>query len=109
VRGVDKHAPFHAVTTLESQLDAFLTERRFQTILLIGFAALAALIAPTGIYGLVAYTIAMRTRDIGIRMAAGASAGTIFGMFVPEGLKLSRGGLAVGVIGTLCIGRAALL
>jgi ABC-type antimicrobial peptide transport system permease subunit len=87
VRGVDKHAPFYAVTTLESQLDAFLTERRFQTILLIGFAALAALIAATGIYGLVAYTIAMRTRDIGIRMAAGASAGTIFGMFVREGLS----------------------
>jgi putative ABC transport system permease protein len=106
VRRVDKYAPVYGVTTLEAQLGDFLTERRFQTSLLIGFAAVAMLMAAIGIYGLIQYSIAMRTHEIGIRIAVGAQAGEIFRMVVGEGLKLSLIGLGLGLVGALWLGRA---
>ena len=78
VRASTKYAPVYGVTTLENQIDAFLAERRFQTWLLIGFSVAATLIAAIGIYGLIQYSITMRTHEIGIRMAVGAQAGGDF-------------------------------
>jgi predicted permease len=106
VRRVEKYAPVYAVTTLENQLDAFLTERRFQTALLIGFSAAALLMAAIGIYGLIQYSTATRTHEIGIRMAVGAEACEIFRMIIYEGLKLSLIGLVIGLAGALWLGRA---
>lgn len=106
VRRVEKYAPMYGVTTLENQLGAFLTERRFQTSLLTGFSIVALLMAAIGIYGLIQYSIATRTHEIGIRMAVGASAGEIFRMIIGEGLKLSLTGLALGLAGALWLGRA---
>jgi len=106
VRRVEKYAPVNGVTTLESQLGAFLTERHFQTSLLIGFSVVAMLMAAIGIYGLIHYSIAMRTREIGIRMAVGAQAGEIFRLIIGEGLKLSLTGLVLGLVGALWLGRA---
>ncbi len=106
VRRVEKYAPVYGVTTLENQLGAFLTERRFQTSLLIGFSVVALLMAAIGIYGLMQYSIATRTHEIGIRMAVGAQAGEIFRMILSEGLKLSLAGLVLGLLGALWLGRA---
>ena len=100
VRRVEKHAPVYGVTTLESRLGAFLTERRFQTSLLIGFSVVALLMAAIGIYGLIQYSVATRTHEIGIRMAVGAQTGEIFRMIIGEGLKLSLAGLALGLAGS---------
>jgi predicted permease len=105
-RRVEKYAPLYGVTTLENQLDAFLTERRFQTSLLIAFSVVALLMAAIGIYGLIQYSIAMRTHEIGIRMAVGAQAGEIFRMVIGEGLRLSLTGLVIGLAGALWLGRA---
>jgi putative ABC transport system permease protein len=106
VHRVDKHVPVYGATALENRLGAFLTERRFQTSLLIGFSAVALLMAAIGIYGLIQYSIAMRTREIGIRMAVGAQTGQIFRMILTEGLRLSLTGLAFGLLGALWVGRA---
>ena len=106
VRRVEKHAPVYGVTTLENRLGAFLTQRRFQTSLLIAFSVVALLMAAIGIYGLIQYSIAMRTREIGIRMAVGAQAGEIFRMIILEGLKLSLTGLVLGLLGALWLGQA---
>jgi len=106
VRRVEKHAPLYGVTTLENRLDAFLTGRRFQTSLLIGFSVVALLMAAIGIYGLIEYSITTRTHEIGIRMAVGAQAGEIFRMVIREGLKLSLTGLAIGLVGALWLGQA---
>ena len=64
----------------------------------------ALLLAAIGIYGVVQYSTATRTREIGIRMAVGAQRGDIFNMIVGEGLKLSLTGLALGCIGALLLG-----
>ena len=106
VRRVEKHAPVYGVTTLENRLGAFLSERRFQTSLLIGFSVVALLMAAIGIYGLIQYSIATRTHEIGIRMAVGAQAGEIFRMIIREGLKLSLTGLVLGLVGALWLGQA---
>jgi len=106
VRRVEKHAPVYGVATLENRLGAFLAQRRFQTSLLIGFSVVALLMAAIGIYGLIQYSVATRTHEIGIRMAVGAQAGEIFRMIIGEGLKLSLAGLVLGLVGALWLGQA---
>jgi ABC-type antimicrobial peptide transport system permease subunit len=91
---------------LEQQLGSYLTQRRFQTSLLTGFSIVALLMAGIGIYGLIQYSIATRTQEIGLRMALGAQAGDIFRMVIGEGLTLSLIGLAVGLVGAWWLGRA---
>ena len=107
VRRVEKNAPIYEVAPLEQRLEAYLTQRRFQTSLLAGFSMVALLMAAVGIYGLVQYSIAMRTQEIGMRMAIGAQAGDIFRMVMGEGLTLSLTGLALGLVGAWWLWRAS--
>jgi putative ABC transport system permease protein len=106
VRRVEKNAPIYGVATLEEQFGTYLTQRRFQASLLAGFSVVALLMAAVGIYGLVQYSIATRTQEIGLRMAIGAQTGDIFRMIVGEGLTLSLTGLALGLVGAWWLGRA---
>jgi ABC-type antimicrobial peptide transport system permease subunit len=106
VHDVEKHTAMYAITTLEARLDSFMTARRFQTSLLLGFSVIALVMAAIGIYGLIQYSIAARTHEIGIRMAIGAQASAIFRMVMGEGLRLGLAGLGAGVLGALWLGRA---
>jgi putative ABC transport system permease protein len=106
VRRVEKNAPIFGVAPLEQQLGTYLTQRRFQTSLLAGFSIVALLMAAVGIYGLIQYSIATRTQEIGLRIAIGAQAGDIFRMIIGEGLTLSLTGVAVGLVGASWLGRA---
>jgi putative ABC transport system permease protein len=107
VRRVEKNAPIFGVAPLEQQLGTYLAQRSFQTSLLTGFSVVALLMAAVGIYGLIQYSIATRTQEIGLRIAIGAQAGDIFRMIIGEGLTLSLIGLALGLVGALWFGRAA--
>ena len=84
----------------------YLAQRRVLTSLLTGFSLVALLMAAVGIYGLIQYSIATRTQEIGVRMAVGAEAGEIFRMILGEGLKLSLTGLMLGLLGALWLGQA---
>jgi predicted permease len=106
VRRVEKNAPIFGIAPLEQQLGDYLTQRRFQTSLLTGFSIVALLMAAVGIYGLIQYSIATRTQEIGLRMAIGAQAGDIFRMIIREGLMLSLSGVAIGLIGAWWLGIA---
>ena len=106
-RRAERNAPTVGVVPLEQLLGTYLTQRRFQTWLLAGFSVVALLMAAVGIYGLIQYSIATRTREIGLRMAVGAQAGDIFRMIIGEGLMLSVTGVALGLVGALWLGRAA--
>jgi predicted permease len=105
VHRVEKHAPLYGVTTLENRLGALLNQRRFQTSLLIWFSVIALLMAAIGIYGLIQYSVATRTHEIGIRLAVGAQTGDVFRMIIREGLTLSLTGLVLGLMGALWLGR----
>ena len=100
VRRVERDAAVSEIVPLEALLGTYLTQRRFQTSLLIGFSVVALLMAAVGIYGLIQYSIATRTREIGLRMAIGARTGDIFRMVIGEGLALSLTGLALGLMGS---------
>lgn len=106
VRRVEKNAPIYGVAPLEQQLGTYLTQRRFQTSLLTGFSIVALLMAAVGIYGLIQYSVATRTQEIGLRQAIGAQAGDIFRMIIGEALMLSLAGLALGLMGAWWLGRA---
>lgn len=105
IRRFDPQAFTYSLTTLDARLDAFQAERRFQTTLLMTFSLLALVLAAIGIYGVIQYSITMRTREIGVRMAVGAQRRDIFRMVVGEGLALSVAGMIVGLVGTLWLGR----
>jgi predicted permease len=106
VRRVEKNAPITGLAPLEQQFGTYLAQRRFQTSLLTGFSIVALLMAAVGIYGLIHYSIATRTQEIGLRMAMGAQTGEIFRMILGEGLKLSLTGLTLGLLGALWLGQA---
>jgi putative ABC transport system permease protein len=106
VHQVDKEVAIYGVAPLEERFATYLIQRRFQTLLLIGFSIVALLIATVGIYGLIQYSIATRTQEIGLRIAIGAQGGDIFRMVISEALRLTLIGLAVGLAGAWWLGRA---
>jgi putative ABC transport system permease protein len=106
VARVEKNAAISGLAPLEQQLGTYLTQRRFQTSLLTGFSIVALLMAAIGIYGLIQYSVATRTQEIGLRLALGADAGHIFRMMLGEGLTLSLTGVALGLVGAWWLGRA---
>ncbi len=85
------------MTTLAEQVDAAVVPERLMAILGGSFGAVGALLAAIGLYGLLAYTVARRTKEIGIRMALGATRGDVMRMMLHSGLTPVAAGLVVGV------------
>jgi predicted permease len=106
LRQVERRAPIHGVASLEEQFGIYLTQRRFQTSLLTGFSVVALVLAAVGIYGLIQYSVATRTQEIGVRQAIGAESGHIVRMIVGEGLALSLIGVALGLVGAWWLARS---
>lgn len=84
------------VTTLADQVDAAVVPERLMAVLGGFFGAVGALLAAIGLYGLLAYTVAGRTKEIGIRMALGATRGDVMRMILRSGLTLAAAGFVVG-------------
>jgi predicted permease len=92
-------------STFEAEMGGWLADRRFLLLLVGAFAAAALTLAAVGIYGVVAFSAARRTQEIGIRMAVGAQRGDVLRLILGEGAKLALTGLAVGVAASLAITR----
>jgi putative ABC transport system permease protein len=90
--------PVSDVRPLAEVLDDTLGSRRFNTSLLLAFAAVALVLAAAGVYGVMAYSVAQRTSEIGIRMAMGARAANVVGMVVGQGMSVVGAGIGVGLV-----------
>jgi predicted permease len=106
VARADPNALVYGVSTVNERLTQLNSQRRLQTMLLTGFSVVALLLATIGLYGLIQYSVAARTQEIGVRMALGARAGDIFRMVIREGLALCLVGLVLGIFGAMWLGGA---
>ncbi len=106
VRQVDPNQAVSDVRTMERLVADSVAPKRISALLLGIFAAIAVLLAAVGLYGVISYTVAQRTREIGIRMALGAGGGDVLAMVVKQALALGGLGMAIGLGGAALLTRA---
>jgi len=105
IHAVDTDLPVSDVRTMEDVAAESAKTRRWTMGLLVAFAVLALSLALVGIYGLMSWSVAQRTREIGVRMALGAQTNQVIGMVIRYGMKLSALGLTIGLAGAFAVRR----
>jgi putative ABC transport system permease protein len=102
---IDKDQPVSNIQTMEQILADSIARQRFSMMLLAIFAAVALVLAAVGIYGVMSYSVAQRTHEIGIRMALGAQTGAVLKLAVGYGMKLVMAGIVIGLIAAFALTR----
>jgi len=105
VRSIDLLQPVTRIQTFDDIVAASMATRRFTLVLLASFAGTAVLLAIGGLYGALSYVVSQRSRDIGVRVALGASARAISGLVMRQGMTPAILGLSVGLLASVAIGR----
>ena len=105
VWSVDRDLPLFGATTLDEVLDNSVAATRLLMSLLTAFAGLAVVLAAIGIYGVIAFTVAQRTRELGIRVALGATSSTVRSLVVRQGMTVTAAGILVGIAGSFLLTR----
>jgi len=105
LRTIDPSQPLSRVTTMDALFSESMAPRQFNLLLLGSFAALACVLAAVGLYGVISFLVAQRTREIGLRMALGAEASRVVRAVLREGMVVTLAGIAVGITGSLALSR----
>jgi putative ABC transport system permease protein len=105
VSSIDAELPLTDPALLSDSLNTSVAQPRFHALLLSLFGGLALVLAAVGIFGVISYSVSCRTRELGIRMALGASPGTVRRMVLLEGLRIAASGVAIGLVAALALTR----
>jgi putative ABC transport system permease protein len=105
VRSIDPDLPIARVVTLTTLVDSSMAQQKFSVYLVAIFGTLALILASIGMYGVISYSVAQRTREIGIRMALGAQPQSILTMVLKQGARLAGLGIAIGLVVAFGVGR----
>jgi putative ABC transport system permease protein len=105
VRAIDAELPVYSVRTMNELIGTAVAQRQFLMRLLVAFGAIATVLALLGIYGVMAYSVSQRTREIGIRMAIGASQIDVSRMVMRRGVLLTSAGVVLGIVVSLGLTR----
>jgi predicted permease len=105
VQSMGSGQPVFNIRTIQEVVSHSMSSQRFPMLLLGAFAVLALLLASIGIYGVISYSVTLRTNEIGIRMALGAEKRNVFRMVIRQGLRLAITGLAIGTVAALILAR----
>jgi putative ABC transport system permease protein len=103
VQSIDKDQPLYDVKTLEERIGMSVGQERFNALLLAAFSGVALLLAVIGLYGVLSYTVAQRTHEMGVRLALGAEADDVVRLVIRHGLRLMTAGLAIGLVGAIAL------
>jgi putative ABC transport system permease protein len=106
VLDVDRNLPITRVETMDAALSDSIATARLMTALLVAFAVVALVMAAAGLYGVISYTVAQRTQEIGVRVALGAEPRSVVRLIAVDGLRLTAIGMAIGTGAALAAGRA---
>jgi len=104
IEAVDKDLPIFGIQPMSNLVSASLTARRFSAELIGAFSMLALVLASIGVYGVIAYWVAQRTRELGIRMALGARPNDVLKLVLGRGARLAGMGVAIGLVAALAVG-----
>ncbi len=105
VQSLEKHQPFYDIRTMEERIGASVAQQRFSMLLLTLFAAVALILTTVGLYSVMAYTVAQRTHEIGIRMALGAQSLDVLRLVMKQGITLALIGVAIGMAASFALTR----
>ena len=106
VARIDPELPLYAVQTMSERTEQSLMPRKASMLLALSFGSIALFLSAVGIYGVLAYLVTQRTKEIGIRIALGSSARRVFSLVLGEGAVLVGGGLTLGLIGMVALRQA---
>jgi putative ABC transport system permease protein len=105
VHAVDKNQSIAAIASMNQLVNNSIAARRVTLVLLALFSTLALVLGATGIYGVVSYSVAQRTREIGVRVALGAPRAGVFRMVIGQGIRLAGTGIVIGILVALGLAR----
>lgn len=103
MRQIDPELPIYGLQTMDDAVSGSVSQQRFFMALLAGFSALALILAAVGIYGVISYAVTQRTREMGIRIALGASQQRVVKLVVSQGAVLAASGVILGIIGSMSL------
>jgi putative ABC transport system permease protein len=104
-RQIDPNQPITGIQTMEENVSQSIAEPRFRTVLLSVFAGIALALAAVGIFGVMSYSVAQRTRELGLRIALGSSRGRVLQLVLAHGLRLTLLGIVIGLVATFLLTR----